>query len=497
MKYQCPCCGYFTFPTPPENDIGYICPVCFWESDKFIHSEEEKSACNHGLTLARARDNFRQVGACEAAMVKNVRPPKEDEVVNGLIIGASSEALHTLEMAHRHGIHVTALDGDPEAEGLKAADRAMVVNISDEEKAIEAAREATPEFVLTVPIGRYLTTVGAVNDALGLPGISREMAVLCTDKYAFHQRLSSQGLRMCKCYKVWTDEQEVCLISGEGKRYSAAELEAAPENVIKEMVPFPAILKPRYGSGSRGIYFLNDKQQLLEALPAVAGEDYVLEECAIGDEYGVDGAVADGKFYLVLLRKKENTPPPARQAVGYYSVQPADSFYQQVREHLEKVVSCLGLQECLFHADLIRSEKGPFVIELSARPSGHNLHNLFTPLCTGVDMAEEYMKYRQGQPYSFVPKETKAMLIHYFDMEGQVSHVPDRAEAFLAAGGLLVEWKCNMKVGDVLAPVSDGHSVMGRGYFVLKAARNDSKENPVDYTEELKKKAEAVKSLFF
>lgn len=472
MKYQCPCCGYFTFNEPPEKDIGYICPVCFWESDKFVHSEEEMSDCNHGLTLKKARENFRQVGACNEAMVKNVRPPREDEVIKAVIIGAGSEALHTIEMAHRHGIHVTALDGNPEAEGLKAADKAMVVNISDEEATIEATREVDPEFVLTVPIGRYLTTIGAVNDALKLPGISREIAMLCTDKYAFHQRLSSHGLRECLCY----------MVDSEVKDYE---------------LNFPAILKPRYGSGSRGIYFADNQLQLLEMLPEVEGEDYVLEECVAGDEYGVDGAVIDGEFYLVLLRKKENTPLPARQAVAYYSVQPTDLFYGQVKEYLEQAVSCLGLRECLFHADLIRSEQGPFIIELSARPSGHNLHNLFTPLCTGVDVAEEYMKYRQGQPYNFVPAETKSMLIHYFDMEGQVCHVPSREEAEQVTDGMLAEWMCHVKEGDVLAPVSDGHSVMGRGYFVLDAGECVGGDDGADCTEALKQKAEAVKGLFF
>ena len=157
----------------------------------------------------------------------------------------------------------------------------------------------------------------------------------------------------------------------------------------------------------------------------------------------------------------------------------------------------MGLKECLFHADLIRSEKGPFVIELSARPSGHNLHNLFTPLCTGVDMAEEYMKYRIGQAYSFVTETTRSMLIHYFDMEGMISHVPDREEVMQAVGGSLIDWKCNINVGDVLAPVSDGHSVMGRGYFVLEATVNDGAENTVECEEGLKRKAEAVKALFF
>ena len=65
-----------------------------------------------------------------------------------------------------------------------------------------------------------------------------------------------------------------------------------------------------------------DREELQKALKEVSGEPYLLEECVAGEEYGVDGAVTKDGFQMVLLRKKENTPPPFRQAVGYYSVQP-------------------------------------------------------------------------------------------------------------------------------------------------------------------------------
>ena len=391
-----------------------------------------------------------------------------------VIIGASSEALHTIQIAKKYGLSITALDGNPDAQGLKVAEKALVVDISDEQATIEAVRREKPDFVLTVPIGRYLTTIGAVNDALGLPGISKEMAVLCTDKFAFHKKLEEKSLRSCRCYAIPETEDH--------------------------RLSFPAILKPRYGSGSRGIYMLSNEKELTWALQLIKGEPYVLEECVPGEEYGVDGAVINGQFHLILLRKKENTPPPARQAVGYFSVQPTDSFYQKVRTYMKEVIDCLGLSECLLHADLIESENGPFVIELSARPSGHNLHNLFTPLCTGIDMAEEYIKYRIGQPCCFIPEKTKQMLIHYFDMEGPIKQVPTKEEIdrMLAEDGgnacgmsdenalSLVTFECHIKEGEVLQPVSDGHSVMGRGFFVLEGEGQET----------LKRCAEKIKNLF-
>ena len=244
---------------------------------------------------------------------------------------------------------------------------------------------------------------------------------------------------------------------------------------------------------------LNRREELERALQEAEGESYVLEECIEGEEYGVDGAMVGSDFQMVLLRYKRNTPPPARQAVAYFSVQSADPFYEQVKVYMQRVTACLGLRECLLHADLIRGEDGPFVIELSARPSGHNLHNLFTPLCTGVDVAEEYIKYRMEKPFSFVPKQTKSMMIHYFDMQGEVKQVPDQAQIERTIKELqnksgkgllkisLTEWECRIKKGEILQPVSDGHSLMGRGYFILEG----------DDQKELALCAEKIKGLFF
>ena len=64
-KYQCPCCGYFTYNVPANEDCGYICPVCFWENDPFIASDNEPSDSNHGITLKEAKFNFSKFGACE------------------------------------------------------------------------------------------------------------------------------------------------------------------------------------------------------------------------------------------------------------------------------------------------------------------------------------------------------------------------------------------------------------------------------------------------
>lgn len=393
------------------------------------------------------------------------------------IIGASEDSLHAIDKAHMYGLSVTALDGNPNAAGLKAADKPIVTDISDESAVIEVLQKERPDFVLPVPIGRYLTTTGAVNDALSLPGISRDMAVLCTDKFLFHLTLQKQGLRACRCYAVGQEE-----ITGEdGALYRK-------EQSIPDTLPltFPAILKPRYGSGSRGIHMLADRESLTEALSVTVGEPYILEECVDGEEYGVDGAVTQDGFQMILLRKKENTPLPNRQAVAYFSVLPSECIWQEVNDYMAQVAACMGLCGCLLHADIIKGQEGLFAIELSARPSGHYLHDLFTPLCTGVDMVEEYIKYRMNQSYCFVPHMTKSMMIHYFDLQGTIARVPERAEIERAIASSLTAWQCNIGKGEKMQPAADGHSIMGRGYYIIENSDRDC----------LAKQAEIVKKLF-
>ncbi len=396
------------------------------------------------------------------------------------IIGASDEAIHTIECAKELGIETVALDGNPEAAGLEAADIPIVVDITDEKATIDIISELGTDWIQTVPIGRYLTTTGAVNDALGLPGITKDMAEICTDKYAFHKSLNNAGLRDCICRKVSAELTE-------------SEADSLLKNLSESSPSYPMILKPRYGSGSRGIMMAFSESELSEILADMeeVSEDYVLEECLEGEEYGIDAVVTGGEFHLILLRDKFNTPFPYRQAVGYISVLPSDPVYQTIRNYTKSVVDTLGLDECLMHADVLLTDRGPFAIEVSARPSGHNLHNLFTPLSTGVDMAAEYMKYRMGKTYSFDPEQTRSMMIHYFDLEGTAGTVPDKESAEKAiadAGAKLVEWNCTIQPGDDLEKVANGHSLMGRGFYIVETDGMDR--------EDFNKIADTVKGLF-
>lgn len=78
VSYNCPCCGYKTLS---ERGGFEICAVCFWEDDGQDEQDAEivRGGSNGSLSLTKARDNFRNFGACEERFIKNVRKPLPNE----------------------------------------------------------------------------------------------------------------------------------------------------------------------------------------------------------------------------------------------------------------------------------------------------------------------------------------------------------------------------------------------------------------------------------
>lgn len=381
-------------------------------------------------------------------------------MIKGIVIGASKDAIHTIEKAKEHGIYVIALDGNPNAEGFEVADEKVVVDISDLEKVRKEVDRINPDFTIPIPIGRYLSTMGYVNDKFHLKGACYQATKVSTDKYLFHQILYDAKLRNIQLYLV---NQNTDI-----------------ENIN---IDYPAIMKPRFGSGSRDVFFINSDEDLIKYIKKVKllNEDFVLEQAAIGDEYSIDGAVIDGKLQITLLRKKIITPLPIRQPISSFA-ETDDELYSRVSAFMQKVVEVLDYNDCLVNADLIINDSEIFVIEAAPRPSGHNLHNVFVPLATDIDIAEEYIKFLLGEPYNFIAKAIKNIQIRFFDFDDvQVKRVPKIGELKQVLGENLIMWNCNINNGDYLGKVVNGHSIMGRGFFVVKGSTEDDLVHKSDW----------------
>jgi hypothetical protein len=77
--YRCPCCGYKTLHGRGGCEI---CPVCYWEDDGQDDHDagEVRGGSNGALSLQAARENYKEHGAAELALIDRVRKPLPDEL---------------------------------------------------------------------------------------------------------------------------------------------------------------------------------------------------------------------------------------------------------------------------------------------------------------------------------------------------------------------------------------------------------------------------------
>ncbi|MCM1140862.1 MAG: ATP-grasp domain-containing protein [Muribaculum sp.] len=137
-------------------------------------------------------------------------------------------------------------------------------------------------------------------DAIGvLPIVSRQEVIdICFDKYRTTQYVEGIGLKTPKTF-VNADKAKEALSTGE--------------------LTFPLVLKPRWGSGSIGIEFVNNMEELDEVYSmllkkvkksilatASVGDEYILIQQKIdGQEYGMDVMNdLEGKNRGVSVKKK-------------------------------------------------------------------------------------------------------------------------------------------------------------------------------------------------
>lgn len=151
-------------------------------------------------------------------------------MLKAMIIGASQEAIHVIQVAQKQNIYVIAVDGNKRAKGLEYADKAVVADISDIEAISRIAETEKPDFTIPIPIGYYLISMAYVNEKYGLRGSAYESVKASVDKWLFHQKLAEAGLR--KEYVLLVKKGENFVWNGK----------------------YPVVVKPRYGSGNRNVY---------------------------------------------------------------------------------------------------------------------------------------------------------------------------------------------------------------------------------------------------
>ncbi len=163
------------------------------------------------------------------------------------VIGAGPWQLPTIRRAKAMGLRVLVTDGLADRPGYALADHHEVVDITDAEATLDAARRHAVDGVLCDTTDTGVYTAAYVADRLGLPGVGPEAARRCTDKMAMTASVRAAGLRVPHSLEVsGVDELLV----------AAAE------------IGFPLVVKPVDAQGGRGVSVVQAAATLAGAFQA-------------------------------------------------------------------------------------------------------------------------------------------------------------------------------------------------------------------------------------
>lgn len=364
--------------------------------------------------------------------------------MRALAIGAGPEQVGAISIVRQLGAEVLALDGNSRAEGSRAANNFVHIDLMDTQAVLQIARDFNPDFLVPASLARPLITAGVVNDMMGLEGVTERAALIANDKQTMYNVFTAQKIPMARQIAV-SNHAEMCTVT--------------------EALGFPVIVKPRFGSGSRGVTLVEQENEL----PTVSIDaNWLVAEALTGREIGVDGAVINGAVHLYSIRWKRLTPAPNRQAISYFMIDPSrEIISEQVAEIAMMAFTVLKCDNVLFHADIMVSEEGEAsLIELAPRPSGHAIHSALLPISYGESVLNSFVSsvlmlrtrapliFRQPSFFSFLPIPA-----------GRVTARPDFGSIMEGTGRISVE--CKLQEGATLFPLTDGPSALSRGYMTM------------------------------
>ncbi len=325
------------------------------------------------------------------------------------IVSGGVEAVPGIRRAKEMGLYVVVSDMDPDAPGFEDADDRVIASTYDFPATVEAALryhrtirriDGVMCIAADVPL-----TVASVADALGLPGISVETALLASDKLAMKERFVRCGIPVPWFSPVDTVEH------------------------LKEVVAqrgFPLVIKPVDSRGARGVLRLDPGIDLewawRHALGHSPGGRVMVEEYLDGQQVSTESVIIGetactpgfgDRNYEYLDRFAPYIIENGGQQPTVLSGEDKDAISRLA----EDAARAMGIERGVAKGDMVLTEEGPKVIEVAARLSGGWFSTDQIPLATGVDLVGAAIKLALGEdvtPQELLPRYTRGVAIRYF-----------------------------------------------------------------------------------
>ena len=294
---------------------------------------------------------------------------------------------------------VVTLDAEPYSYGFKLADSAYVAPYGSApgfRKALETIVEREkPRYLIPLidtEIAAFHAIAGRFNARVVAP--VPEFCRMSFDKWLTYEGLTRAGIPMP---------------------------ETSLATIDPERVTYPAVVKPRSGTGSRGIAYLNGPSDLRAYLAAATQppETFIVQQRLTGKEYSVSVVVGLGGPVLAVVPKESIIKRGMSIVAVTRRFPEIDSLSRQIQDRLRP--------DGPFNLQLFVTDDGrPYVLEINPRFSG----SIPLTIAAGVNEVDLIIRHAEGEAIGPVDFTPDLLMIRYHVDE----YLPEEQWKSLLAG---------------------------------------------------------------
>ena len=371
----------------------------------------------------------------------------------GVIVGGGSEQIPFIRATQKLGYRVVALDSKTECQAATVADYFEPVDFDDTNRVSDIVDRYGVSFVVPSPIGSGLWVQARISSQIGGVGPRPSTVRYCLDKVHFRSVIEKCAIPLRK-QVGFTSIFDV-------------DLDAV------RSIGFPLIVKPRCGSGSKGVRLVDSEYEFQRMYTMLARDhhelDWIIEEYVEGNSLGVDAIIESGHVVWLCLRDKVMSPPPYRVEIEYRTPSIYQSLFETIKKYINSICVALEIDNSVVHADIVVDNCGlPHIIEMSPRPSGLSIWPGLLCSCYGVSVIGSLVEFYASGRYILSPERLRPTILHFWaTSSGTVKIVPP--ENLAETHPCIRSWDCKLQIGDKYNQPTSVGDLLSSGHVLISA----------------------------
>ena len=356
-----------------------------------------------------------------------------------------------VEAARQIGVELTVASEEPSTLQATSLGGLITLPLNDPQRSATEAFLFAQRYPLAAVVGVDDDTAivaAVIAQRLGLKGNPVPAMQAARDKHQQRELLAKAGVPI--------------------PRFMLRGLNEEPAEIARA-VTYPCVVKPLRLSASRGVMRADNVQGFMKAqnrLRSIVPEPeatFLIEEFIPGYEVALEGLVVSRRMHvLAIFDKPDPLDGPFFEETIYVTPSQVPAVLQKaIADCADRAVRALGITEGPIHAELRYNERGPWLIELAARPIGGRCSAVLRFGDKGVTLEEIILRHALGMPIPSLQRERPAAGVMMIPIPGAGTLQEVRGVADAQAVPLIEDVQITAHPGERLVPFPEGSRYPG------------------------------------